>query len=116
MTANASASARVILVNIVILLVSKPEAASADWIGERGVYFRARIRMGFARYKSSCACAVRGSHRCQLCSVSTKHHGIVMDRTRWRLEQSCLKWPHEPVICWIIDGTDPGNRFGNKSR
>jgi hypothetical protein len=37
----ASASARVILVNMVILLMSKPELASADQIGVRGTYFRA---------------------------------------------------------------------------
>ena len=43
MTANANARARAILVNMVILLVLKPEAASADLIRERRVYFRARI-------------------------------------------------------------------------
>jgi hypothetical protein len=37
----ASASARVILVNMVILLMSKPELASADQIGVCGAYFRA---------------------------------------------------------------------------
>jgi hypothetical protein len=36
----ASASARVILVNMVILLMSKPELASADQIGVRNAYFR----------------------------------------------------------------------------
>ena len=55
MTANANARAKVILVNMVILLVFKPEAASADLIRERSICFRARIRMGSARYKSSCA-------------------------------------------------------------
>jgi hypothetical protein len=38
----ASASARVILVNMVILLMLKPELASADQIGMHGAYFRAR--------------------------------------------------------------------------
>jgi hypothetical protein len=38
----ASASARVILVNMVILLMPKPELASADQIGVRGAYFRAQ--------------------------------------------------------------------------
>jgi hypothetical protein len=37
----ASASARVILVNMVILLIPKPELASADQIGARVAYFRA---------------------------------------------------------------------------
>jgi hypothetical protein len=37
----ASASARVILVNMVILLMSKPELASADQIEMHGAYFRA---------------------------------------------------------------------------
>ena len=54
MTANANARARTVLVNMIILLMSKPEAASADWTGERGVYFRARNRMEFAGYKSAC--------------------------------------------------------------
>jgi hypothetical protein len=53
-TANANARARTVLVNMAILLMSKPEAASADWIRKRGVYFRARNRMEFARYKSAC--------------------------------------------------------------
>ena len=43
MTANANARAKVILVNMVNLLVVKPEAASADLIRERRVYFRVRI-------------------------------------------------------------------------
>jgi hypothetical protein len=47
MTANANARARTVLIDMVILLMSKPEAASADWIRERGVYFRARDRMKF---------------------------------------------------------------------
>jgi len=34
--------------------VVEAEAASADWIGERCVYFRARIRMECAGYKSAC--------------------------------------------------------------
>jgi hypothetical protein len=38
MAAIASASASVILFNIAILLVTKPEAASADWIASRGGY------------------------------------------------------------------------------
>ena len=53
MTANASARARITLVDMIVLLLSKPEAASADWIGERGVYFRVRNRMAFAAYKSA---------------------------------------------------------------
>jgi hypothetical protein len=38
MTANANARAKVILVNMVILHVLKPEAASADLIRVRSVY------------------------------------------------------------------------------
>ena len=45
-TANANARAKVIRVNMVFLLVLKPELASADLIRERGVYFRARLRKG----------------------------------------------------------------------
>jgi hypothetical protein len=52
----------VILVDMVILLVLKPEAASADWIGERSVYFRTRVRMEYDRYKPSCTVEVCGSH------------------------------------------------------
>jgi hypothetical protein len=55
LTANANARARVILLNMVILLAWKPEVAPTDWIGRRGGYFRARIRIGVAQYKSSCA-------------------------------------------------------------
>jgi len=43
---------------MLILLVWKPEAASANEIEKSGVYFRARMPMGLARYKS--ACAARG--------------------------------------------------------
>ena len=65
LTANANARARVILLNMVILLVLKPEMASADQIVARGVYFRPRIRMAFARYTSSWAPREPGSHKRQ---------------------------------------------------
>jgi hypothetical protein len=45
----AIASAKAILVNIVILLATKPEAASADQIAQLGLYSHGGIRRGFAR-------------------------------------------------------------------
>jgi hypothetical protein len=54
MTANANASARIVFIDMIILLMPKPEAASADWIGERGVYFHARTRMECAENKAAC--------------------------------------------------------------
>jgi hypothetical protein len=68
MIANASVRARIALVVMIVLLVSKPEAASADRIGERGGYFRARIRMECARYKSACPYDMHHSHRRHLLS------------------------------------------------
>jgi hypothetical protein len=58
MAAIANARARVILANIVILLVAKPKAASADWIAQCGFYSRGGIRMGFAKC-IVCVCFVR---------------------------------------------------------
>jgi hypothetical protein len=49
MAAIASASATVILINIVILLVTKPEAAPTQEIAQRGLYSRGGIRMGFGK-------------------------------------------------------------------
>jgi hypothetical protein len=68
MIANASARARIALVDMIVLLVSKPEAASADRIGERFVYFRARIRTECAGYKSACPYDMHHSHRRHLLS------------------------------------------------
>jgi hypothetical protein len=39
---------------MLILLVWKPGAASAEGIESAAVYFRARTRTGFARYTSAC--------------------------------------------------------------
>jgi hypothetical protein len=55
MAAIANAKASVILINMIILLVLKPNVAPADQIAQQDIYFRARIRMGFGQYKSSCA-------------------------------------------------------------
>jgi hypothetical protein len=49
MAAIASASASVILINIVILLVTQPEAAPAHEIAQLGLYSRGGIRMGVGK-------------------------------------------------------------------
>jgi hypothetical protein len=67
MAAIANARARVILANIVILLVAKPKAASADWIAQRGFYSRGGIRMGFAKCIVS-VCFVRCTVVCLVIS------------------------------------------------
>src|SRR5262245_53302069 len=55
---------------MLILLVWKPEAASAEGIESALVYFRARTRTGLARYTS--ACGVRGARFTQLLSVPAR--------------------------------------------
>jgi hypothetical protein len=55
LTASASARASVILLNMIGLLVWKPEVASADQITQREVYFDPGTRLRFARCTFSCA-------------------------------------------------------------
>ena len=70
MTTNANASARIVLIDMIVLLMSKPEAASADWIGERNVYFRERIRMELRELQVRVS-AIRASvHIVVICSIT----------------------------------------------
>jgi hypothetical protein len=52
---------------MLILLVWKPEAASADKIERAADYFRARIRTELGRY--TCACGTRGARFTPLLSI-----------------------------------------------
>ena len=76
-TASANARARVILVNMLILLVWKPEAASAEGIERALVYFRARTRTELARYTS--ACGARGARFTPLLSIPESNARTILD-------------------------------------
>jgi hypothetical protein len=70
MTTNANASARIVLIDMIVLLMSKPEAASADWIGGRCVYFRARIRMELREVQVRVSAMRPSVHIVVICSIT----------------------------------------------
>jgi hypothetical protein len=76
-TASANARARVILVNMLILLVWKPEVASAEGIEKAVVYFRAGTCTRLARYTS--ACGARDAQFTPLLSVPGMNASTILD-------------------------------------
>jgi hypothetical protein len=65
---------------MLILLVWKPEAASAEGIESAVVYFRARTRTGLARYTS--ACGARHAQFTPLLSVPGMNAPTILDLRR----------------------------------
>jgi hypothetical protein len=88
--------------------VVEAEAASADWIGERCVYFGARIRMECAGTSPRVRDDVHRSHRRHL-----QHHGIVMDWACRARSKALLPMSGE---CAELSKERFRKNAGNKSR